>query len=81
MASIEKLMFPALDITLANYIFWIANVELHLQSLGLINTVKENNTSTDQEREKSVIFILRHLDESIICDYAHIKDPKESGNP
>ncbi|KAL0701984.1 hypothetical protein Bca4012_058106 [Brassica carinata] len=77
MANMEKLQFPALDITGTNYISWVTNVELHLESLGLSETVKENNTSTPQEKAKSVIFLRRHLDESIIYDYANMRDPKE----
>ncbi|CAA7014268.1 unnamed protein product [Microthlaspi erraticum] len=77
MANIEKLQFPALDITGANYISWTTNVELHLESLALSETIKENNKSTAQEKAKSVIFLRRHLDESIIYDYAHTRDPKE----
>ena len=73
----EKLQFPALDITGTNYISWVTNVELHLESLGLSETVKEINTSTPQEKAKSVIFLRRHLDESIIYDYANMRDPKE----
>ncbi|XP_024004904.1 uncharacterized protein LOC112082047 [Eutrema salsugineum] len=77
MANVEKLQFPALDITGANYISWTTNVELHLESLGLTETIKEKNTSTAQEKAKSVIFLRRHLDESIIYDYAHMRDPQE----
>ncbi|XP_048615919.1 uncharacterized protein LOC125588555 [Brassica napus] len=77
MENVEKLQFPALDITGTNYISWVTNVELHLESLGLSQTVKENNTSTPQEKAKSVIFLRRHLDESIIYDYANMRDPKE----
>ncbi|XP_056846002.1 uncharacterized protein LOC108846633 [Raphanus sativus] len=73
----EKLQFPALDITGTNYISWVTNVELHVESLGLSETVKENNTSTSQDKTKSVIFLTRHLDESIIYDYANMRDPKE----
>ena len=76
MANMEKLQFPALDITGTNYISWVTNVELHLESLGLSETVKEINTSTPQEKAKSVIFFRRHLDESIIYDYANMRDSK-----
>ncbi|XP_056864006.1 uncharacterized protein LOC130511157 [Raphanus sativus] len=76
MANMEKLQFPALDFTGSNYISWVTNFELHLESLGLSETVKENNTSTPQEKTKSVIFLRRHLDESIY-DYANMRDRKE----
>lgn len=77
MANMEKIQFPALDITGTNYISWVTNVELHLESLGLSETINEDNTSTPQDKAKSVIFLRRHLDESIIYDYANMRDPKE----
>ncbi|XP_013607933.1 PREDICTED: uncharacterized protein LOC106314638 [Brassica oleracea var. oleracea] len=73
----EKLQYPALDITGTNYILWVTNVELHLESLSLSQTIKQNNTSKPQENAKSVIFLRRHLDENIIYDYANMRDPKE----
>ncbi|XP_018458040.2 uncharacterized protein LOC108828869 [Raphanus sativus] len=77
MANMEKIQFPALDITGTNYISWVTNVELHLESLGLSETINEDNTSTPQDKAKSVIFLRRHLNESIIYDYANMRDPKE----
>lgn len=77
MANIEKLQFSALDITGADYISWTTNVEFHLESLALRETIKEVNTSTAQEKAKSVIFLRRHFNESIIHDYAYMRDPKE----
>ncbi|XP_013632699.1 PREDICTED: uncharacterized protein LOC106338216 [Brassica oleracea var. oleracea] len=53
MENVEKLQFPALDITGTNYISWVTNVELHLESLSLSQSIKENNTSTPQENAKS----------------------------
>ncbi|XP_013632713.1 PREDICTED: uncharacterized protein LOC106338233 [Brassica oleracea var. oleracea] len=53
MENVEKLQFLALDITGTNYISWVTNVELHLESLSLSQTIKENNTSTPQEKPKS----------------------------
>ncbi|XP_056856475.1 uncharacterized protein LOC130505892 [Raphanus sativus] len=53
MANMEKIQFPALDITGTNYISWVTNVELHLESLGLSETIKENNTSIPQDKAKS----------------------------
>lgn len=77
MENIEKLQFSALNITKANSISWTTNVKLHLESLRLSETIKEKNSSTSQEMAKSVIFLRRHLDESIIYDYAHMRDPKK----
>ncbi|XP_024005007.1 uncharacterized protein LOC112082140 [Eutrema salsugineum] len=77
MANIEKLKFPALKITGANYIAWITDVELYLESERLINTIKEGNESSAHDKAKAIIFLRKHLDENMTHDYAHIKDPAE----
>ena len=43
MTNLAKLEFVALDITGKNYMSWILDVEMYLQSMGLIDTIKENN--------------------------------------
>ena len=48
MTNLAKLEFIALDITKKNYMSWILDVEMHLQSMGLIDTIKENNNSSLQ---------------------------------
>ena len=53
MTNLAKLEFVALDITGKNYMSWILDVELHLQSMGLIDTIKENNNTSLQEDRKS----------------------------
>lgn len=75
MANIEKLQFPALKITGENYIAWTTDIELHLESEKLSDTIKVVNTSSPQENAKSIIFLRKHLDENLMHDYAYIKDP------
>ncbi|XP_056850921.1 uncharacterized protein LOC130507641 [Raphanus sativus] len=75
MANIEKLQFPALEITGANYTAWITNMELHLDSEKILDTIKEGNKTASHEKAKAVIFLRKHLDENLTHDYARIKDP------
>ena len=75
MANIEKLQFPALEITGANYTAWITNMEFHLDSEKILDTFKEGNKSASHEKAKAVIFLRKHLDENLTHDYARIKDP------
>ncbi|XP_013617107.1 PREDICTED: uncharacterized protein LOC106323548 [Brassica oleracea var. oleracea] len=80
MANIEKLQFPALEITGANYTAWITNMELHLDSEKILDIIKEGNKSASHEKAKAVIFLGKHLDENLTHDYARInyariKDP------
>ena len=74
MTNLAKLEFVALDITEKNYMSWIINVEMHLQSMGLIDTIKENNNTSLQDKVKSIIFLRRHLDEGLKYEYLTVKD-------
>ncbi|KAG7578750.1 Zinc finger CCHC-type [Arabidopsis thaliana x Arabidopsis arenosa] len=77
MANIEKLKFPALKITGANYIAWTTDVELYFESQELSETLKLENLSPPKDKAKAIIFLRKHLDENVTHDYAHIKDPAE----
>lgn len=77
MANIEKLKFPALKITGANYIAWTTDVELYFESQELSETLKSENLSPPKDKAKAIIFLRKHLDENVTHDYAHIKDPAE----
>ncbi|KAL5578536.1 hypothetical protein UlMin_020235 [Ulmus minor] len=64
MSNLAKLEFIALDITSKNYMSWILDVEMHLESMNLIETINE----------EIMIFLHRHLDEGLKCEYLTIKD-------
>lgn len=55
---------------------WIIDVEMHLESMGLTDTIKENNNTSIQDKAKTMIFIRRHLDEGLKYEYMTVKDPK-----
>ena len=59
MSNLTKLEFNALDITGNNYLTWILDAEIHLNAMGLGDTIKEGNVKTEQEKAKAMIF-LRH---------------------
>ena len=46
MTNLAKLEFVALNITGKNYMYWILDLEIHLQSMWLIDTIKENNNTS-----------------------------------
>ncbi|XP_047326335.1 uncharacterized protein LOC124930009 [Impatiens glandulifera] len=56
MSNLMKLAFTALDITEKNYLLWILDAEIHLAANGLENTIKDENTTSDQDNAKSMIF-------------------------
>lgn len=43
MLNLTKLEFLALDIIGKNFMSWILDVEIHLESIGLEDTIKNNN--------------------------------------
>ncbi|XP_073128651.1 uncharacterized protein [Henckelia pumila] len=74
MSNLAKLEFVALDITGKNYMSWTLDVEMHLESLGLSDIIKEINISTSQDKANAMIFLRRHLDEGLKCEYLTEKD-------
>ncbi|KFK33862.1 hypothetical protein AALP_AA5G069700 [Arabis alpina] len=77
MANIEKLKIPALQVTRENYIAWSTNVELHLDEMNILDTIREGNESPNHEKSRAIIFLRKHRDENLIHDYAKVKDPAE----
>ena len=43
MSNIAKLEFAALEVTGKNYMPWTIDVEMHLESMGIRNTINEIN--------------------------------------
>ncbi|CAM8885676.1 unnamed protein product [Rhodiola kirilowii] len=75
MSNLSKLEFNALDITGNNYLAWILDAEIHLESMDLGDAIKEGNDASDQNKAKAMIFIRRHLHEGLKSEYLTIKDP------
>jgi len=46
--NVAKFEFVTLDITRKNYLYWILNVEIHLDAMGLDDTIKERNKVSKQ---------------------------------
>ena len=75
MSNIEKIKFPALDITGANYIQWTANVKRHLKSMGALTTLEEGNECSEEIKAKADVFLHQHLDEKLEFEYSNCDDP------
>ena len=52
MSNLTKLEFVALDISRKNYLSWILDAEIHLDTMNLENTIKEGNQTSLQDRAK-----------------------------
>ena len=75
MSNIEKIKFPSLDITGANYIQWTANVKRHLKSMGALATLEEDNKCSEETKAKADVFLHQHLDEKLEFEYSNCDDP------
>ncbi|XP_017974461.1 PREDICTED: uncharacterized protein LOC108661545 [Theobroma cacao] len=75
MSNLTKLEFVALDITGKNYLSWILDAEIHLNAMGLGDTIKEENKAFNQDKAKAMIFLRHHLHKGLKIEYLTIKDP------
>ena len=75
MANLAKLEYAALDITGKNYLTWVLDTKIHLEAGNLGDTIREENSSSSQDRAKAMIFIRRHLDEGLKSEYLTVEDP------
>jgi hypothetical protein len=65
MINIKKLHFKALAIDGSNYLSWALDVEVHLASKGLDNTINTDTTPTVQQKAQTLILIRHHLEEPL----------------
>ncbi|XP_019241447.1 PREDICTED: uncharacterized protein LOC109221412 [Nicotiana attenuata] len=75
MSNISKLEFVALDILGKSYMSWVLDAEIHLDAMGLADTIKDKNQASNQDRAKAMIFLRHHLHEGLKMEYLTIKDP------
>ena len=75
MSNLAKLEFVALDISSKNYLSWIFDVEIHLTSMNLGETIKEGNGNSQHDCAKALIFLRHNLHGDLKNEYLTIKDP------
>ena len=75
MSNLTKLKFMALDISGKNYMSWILDAEIYLDTMNLGNTINEGNQASLQDRVKSLIFLQHHLYEDLKNEYLIVKNP------
>nr|XP_025888384.1 uncharacterized protein LOC112942049 [Solanum lycopersicum] len=75
MANLTKLEFTALQSSGRNYLSWVLDAEIHLDAMGLENTIKEENKASNQNCARAMIFLRHHLDEILKIEYLAVKDP------
>ena len=79
MSNLAKLEFVALNISGKNYLSWVLDVEIHLESMNLGNTIKEGNDASLQDCAKALIFLRHHIDEGLKGEYLTVKDLSSFG--
>ncbi|CAM8987482.1 unnamed protein product [Rhodiola kirilowii] len=77
MTNLVKLDFSPLGISGTNYMSWTMDIKIHLQSMGLRETIKEGNEPSEIDMAKSLIFIRRYLHEDLKNEYLTVKKPCE----
>ncbi|XP_015060214.1 uncharacterized protein LOC107006081 [Solanum pennellii] len=75
MANLTKLEFTALQSLGRNYLSWVLDAEIHLDAMGLGDTIKEENKASNQNIARAMIFLRHHLDEILKIEYLTVKDP------
>ncbi|XP_073138355.1 uncharacterized protein [Henckelia pumila] len=80
MSNISKLEFAALDISDKNYLSWILDAEIHLDAMGIGDTIKDENNESPQNHAKTMIFLRHHLHDGLKIEYLTIKDPLDLWN-
>ncbi|CAN6711937.1 unnamed protein product [Malus baccata var. baccata] len=77
MANLVKLDFATLNITGKNYLTWVLDTKIHLEAGNLGDTIREENSSSSQDRAKAMIFIRRHRDEGLKSEIHDFKSVAE----
>ena len=74
MSNLAKLEFVVLDISSKNYLSWVLDAKIYLDTMNLGNTIKEGNDASLQDRDRALIFFQHHIDERLKGEYLTIKD-------
>lgn len=76
MNTIEKLNFKALSIDGSNYLTWSLEVEAHLASKVLEDTIITDAGPTLQDKARALILIRHHLAEPLKTQYINEFNPR-----
>ncbi|XP_070672557.1 uncharacterized protein [Malus domestica] len=69
-----KLEYSALNITGKNYLTWVLDTKIHMEAGNLGDAIREEKSSSFQDRANAMIFIRRHLDEGLKSEYLTVED-------
>ena len=75
MSNIAKLEFATLEVSGKNYVPWMIDVKMHLESMGISNAIYEFNNCLAQDKAKAQVFLRKHIDEMLRFEYLDVTDP------
>ena len=75
MSNIAKLEFVALEVSGKNYVPWMIDVKMHLESMGISNAINKFNNCLAQDKARAQVFLRKHIDEMLRFEYLDITDP------
>ncbi|KAL7616709.1 hypothetical protein Lser_V15G03438 [Lactuca serriola] len=75
MSNISKLGFAALEVSGKNYVPWMIDVKMHLESMGISNAINEFNNCLAQDKARAQVFLRKHIDEMLRFEYLDVTDP------
>ena len=80
MAHIAKPKFHVVDASGQNNQSWKLDIELHLQREGLVDVLVEDGKATAKDKANALIFMRRHLHDSLKIHYLMVRDPLDLWN-
>ncbi|KAL7584687.1 uncharacterized protein LOC111879032 [Lactuca sativa] len=75
MSNVVKLEFATLEVSGKNYVPWMIDVKMHLESKGISNAIHEFNNCLAQDKAKAQVFLRKHIEEMLRFEYLDITDP------
>ncbi|TMW80577.1 hypothetical protein EJD97_018144 [Solanum chilense] len=76
MANLIKLEFIALQSTGKNYLSRVLDAEIHLDAMGLGDTIKIENKASKQDCAKAMIFLRHRIDKILKLNISQLQDFK-----
>lgn len=75
MSSVAKTEFEQLDANGMNYMSWTLDMQSKLESMGILDTINENNDSSSKDKSTAYVFLRKHIDIMLRLEYPNVKDP------
>ncbi|CAM8931243.1 unnamed protein product [Rhodiola kirilowii] len=77
MSNFVNLDFALLLVTGSNYVPWSVDIKNHLRSKSLIEKLDDKDNSSESDKATALIFIRRHIDESLKNEHLTVENPSE----